>query len=407
MKKFLSVFLAVLLLISILSGCAKEMGESAGSDGLVETESDEPKESEQESEAESERQPQDSEPPKVDDKKTAVDDPFDASKITGTKYSINSAANWFKRLDPRMEATENYVTCDWSASGIEFIADCEGDVTFHINVTASMHSATKTKGCYFRAYVDGAEYKNGSSPYYDVSASAITLKGLTRGTHTIRIVKATGYQLALTELVAVYLTGTVNQTAPANRELFIEFVGDSISCGWGLVGNHNGAYTDQDATLAYPYMLANALNADYSIIGVSGQGLVVGNPQIDDAYKYASIKRSKTQEYSFERKADVVIINADTNDAGKKAAIATYINELKTLVEYVREKNGEDAKIVLVCNMMRTKYSDKIEELVNTLGGAAENYFYFKAAKCNGDYVGHPNEEEHASYVNFLKDIID
>ena len=388
MKKFFSLFLAALMLMSVLAGCAKEVDEQADS----ETESTE-------TEAKKDT-------PADNGDGEDVDTPFDESSVTGTKFPINNTASWFKKLDPRMEATADHVTCDWSASGIEFVANCKGDVTFNINVNATKYQ--ETQGCYFRAYVDGEEYLNGTSPYYEVSGSKITLKGLPEGEHTIRIVKATGYQLALAELVSVYLTGTVNETAPANKDLFIEFVGDSISCGWGLIGTHDGKYTSQDATLAYPYLLASALNADYSILGVSGQGIATGNPQIDNAYKYASIKRSTAAEYGFERKADIVVINADTKDAWRSQPIPedVFIAEYKALVEYVRAKNGDEAKIILVCGMIKTNYAEKISDLVTELGGEDENYYYFKATTCAGEYGGHPNEAENISYTSFLKDII-
>ena len=388
MKKFFSLFLAALMLMSVLAGCAKEVDEQID----AETESTE-------TEAKKDT-------PADNGDGEDVDTPFDESSVTGTKFPINNTASWFKKLDPRMEATADHVTCDWSASGIEFVANCKGDVTFHINANAAKYQ--ETQGCYFRAYVDGDVYMNGNSPYYEVSGSKITLKDLPEGEHTIRIVKATGYQLALAELVSVYLTGTVNDTAPADKDLFIEFVGDSISCGWGLIGTHDGKYTSQDATLAYPYLLASALNADYSILGVSGQGIATGNPQIDNAYKYASIKRSTATEYGFERKADIVVINADTNDAWRSQPVPekVFIDEYKALVEYVRAKNGDETKIILVCGMIKTTYAEAISNLVTELGGEDENYYYFKATTCKGEYGGHPNEAENISYTGFLKDLI-
>lgn len=62
----------------------------------------------------------------------------------------------------------------------------------------------------------------------------------------------------------------MSETVPANKNYYIEFVGDSITCAWGTIGEHTGAYTDQDGTLAYSYLVAEAQNADYSMTALSG-----------------------------------------------------------------------------------------------------------------------------------------
>ena len=209
-----------------------------------------------------------------------------------TVFALNESSAWVKKLDPRMEATADGIPCDWSASGIEFVATGKGDMTFALTVTTNMGAGKE--GCFFRAYVDGAAYLNGESAYYEVKKgdATITLKNLPEGTHTIRLVKVTGYTLANTMLKSVSFDGTVAETAPAAKNLLLEFVGDSICCGWGVIGDHKGAYSDQDATMAYPYLIAEAMGADLSVMALSGQGLTVGNPGILAGYKYASPNRS-------------------------------------------------------------------------------------------------------------------
>lgn len=327
-------------------------------------------------------------------------------ELVGTTYALNNTATWAKKLDGRMEATADYITCDWSASGIEFTATLKGDVVFEVDAKTKVGASKE--GCYFRAYVDGAAYLNGESPYYEAKGQSwITLKNIPEGTHTIKLVKATGYTLANVDLKNVTLDGTVAETAPADKDLFIEFVGDSISCGWGVVGGYDGAYTAQDATLAYPYLIANTLNADYSVVAVSGQGIIKGNPGIAGGYKYASPYRSTTTEYGFARKANVVVINADTNDSYDNYPVENYINALKSFVEYVRAKNGNDAHIILVCNMMRTDYTDAIKELTNTLGGMSSKYYYYKATTAAGVHSAHPTAEENVTYASEIGGMID
>ena len=322
-----------------------------------------------------------------------------------TVFALNESSAWVKKLDPRMEATADGIPCDWSASGIEFVATGKGDMTFALTVTTNMGAGKE--GCFFRAYVDGAAYLNGESAYYEVKKgdATITLKNLPEGTHTIRLVKVTGYTLANTMLKSVSFDGTVAETAPAAKNLLLEFVGDSICCGWGVIGDHKGAYSDQDATMAYPYLIAEAMGADLSVMALSGQGLTVGNPGIFAGYRYASPNRSMKTEYGFARKADYSILNVGTNDAFQNLSAADFEAKLKAFVAVVREKNGADCRIVLVGGMMKTEYNDIIKRVTHELGGAAEKYYVYIADQAAGG--NHPTEAEHREYAELLGGMLD
>ncbi len=337
---------------------------------------------------------------KTTEAQTSHDTPDDR-----TVFALNESSAWVKKLDPRMEATADGIPCDWSASGIEFVATGKGDMTFALTVTTNMGAGKE--GCSFRAYVDGAAYLNGESVYYEVKKgdATITLKNLPEGTHTIRLVKVTGYTLSNTMLKSVSFDGTVAETAPAAKNLLLEFVGDSICCGWGVIGDHKGAYSDQDATMAYPYLIAEAMGADLSVMALSGQGLTVGNPGIFAGYKYASPNRSMKTEYGFARKADYSILNVGTNDCANGLSAAEFEAKLKELIAVVREKNGADCRIVLVGGMMKTEYNDTIKRVTRELGGAAEKYYVYIADQAAGG--NHPTEAEHKEYAELLGGMLD
>ena len=322
-----------------------------------------------------------------------------------TVFALNESSAWVKKLDPRMEATADGIVCDWSAAGVEFVATGKGDMTFSLSVTTNLGGGKE--GCFFRAYVDGAAYLNGESAYYEVKKgdATITLKNLPEGTHTVRLVKVTGYTLANTTLRSVSFDGTVAETAPAAKNLLLEFVGDSICCGWGVIGDRKGAYSDQDATMAYPYLIAEAMGADLSVMALSGQGLTVGNPGILVGYKYASPNRSMKAEYGFARKADYSIFNVGTNDAFQNLSAADFEAKLKELIAVVREKNGADCRIVLVGGMMKTEYNDIIKRVTHDLGGAAEKYYVYIADQAAGG--NHPTEAEHKEYAELLGGMLD
>lgn len=63
------------------------------------------------------------------------------------------------------------------------------------------------------------------------------------------------------------------------KDLKIEFIGDSITCGYGVDDEdkeHHFKTSTEDVTKAYAYKTAKALNADYSMVSISGYGIISG-----------------------------------------------------------------------------------------------------------------------------------
>lgn len=91
---------------------------------------------------------------------------------------------------------------------------------------------------------------------------------------TIRVVKLTEAQYGQVGVRELRTDGAVSPTAAPKRKLL--FIGDSISAGSGVVyqtGDEPFTTGSQDATLAYPWLTARALNAQCHIVAMSGGGL--------------------------------------------------------------------------------------------------------------------------------------
>ncbi len=313
---------------------------------------------------------------------------------------MSDAAKGAKILGVRHLSDSQVVYTDWTCSGIEFIAE----ITELSDITVT---ASSTAPCYFKAYVDSALWKNGSSDYYTVNGeSTIVLENVPVGTHTVRLVKATGYTLAQAELRKIEVCGSIRATA--DKELYIEFLGDSISCGWGVVGTHDGGYASQDGTLAYPYLVAEALNADYSIMGLSGRGVIHGTDlNFDKDYLKASPSRSDA-EYGFGRKADVVVINLGTNDRGNHADTAAFEAAYETMLERIFAKNGDDCIVYCLWGAMNDTYNTQIQNAIasyKATHSTAQIYtLELPASTVAGGAPswGHPSIEDHAGYTTLL-----
>ena len=319
-------------------------------------------------------------------------------------YDINSTTNVIKVLGERCLESNQTLYADWTASGLEFKATTttKSDIVFTANSTAPV---------YFKAYVDGKLWKNDGADYYTVSGpTKIVLKNVPAGTHVIRLVKATGYLLGQAEISAVEVAGTISAT-PAN-DLYIEFLGDSISCGWGVVGANDGGYQSQDGTLAYPYLVAQALGADYSILGLSGRGVVYGTDyNFDKNYLQASPARS-TAAYDFERKADIVVINLGTNDRGNHADTAEFEAGYVRLLESVFAKNGSDCIVYCLWGAMNDAYNTQIQSAIATYRAshAGAQIYTLELAQSTvaggAPSWGHPSISDHAGYTTVLTEAL-
>lgn len=110
------------------------------------------------------------------------------------------------------------------------------------------------------------------------------------------------------------------------KNLSIEFIGDSITCGYGVEANaieDPFMTTTENFMKTYAYLTAQALNADYSAVCYSGYGVVSG---YSDGFErneealinmplYEVVSKEIDQPWDFSVHAyDVVVINLGTND---------------------------------------------------------------------------------------------
>ena len=151
---------------------------------------------------------------------------------------------------------------------------------------------------------------------------------------------------------------------PTEEKVFrVEFVGDSITCGYGVDGVLGDLYStsNEDATKAYAYLTARELDVDYSLVSFSGYGIISGYTELEvprteclvpDYYKtmgnsygkFADRVEPSAVPWDFGAfSADVVVINLGTNDASYCRDVPerhrAYIEEYKRFLAEVRACN--------------------------------------------------------------------
>ena len=378
MKRFFSLMLLLALMLSLIS---------CGSDVDVNEES----ETQTETETESDTEP--------------------AKSLERHEYALKNNTDLLK-LYGRMTATDKGITCDFAASGIEFSAYVDGFVS--LEVTAEYHKvasqATKNDDIYFSVFVDGVKDER---RYKVAKGTTQTLKIAyfdEPGEHTIKVLRQTEAIRGLCTLKSLSFVGTLNE-APSPAPYYIEFIGDSITSGYGnLVANGAssiGSYHN-DGTQTYAFLAAQALGADFSMISCSGIGVTSGYvPMVaEQVYTKNSYFRSQETAFTPTRTPDVVVINLGTNDRSKKVDTTTFKNDVKSLIASVRSTYGKDVKIVWAYGMMDDSYSAHTMAAINELGGTAAGLYTVQLTRNNSGGGGHPNLAAHKSSAEILANFI-
>ena len=201
----------------------------------------------------------------------------------------------------------------------------------------------------------------------------------------IKVSEATS-SLAAISKITVDEDGTISPTAP--QDLKIEFIGDSITCGYGvddLDRNHHFKTSTEDNSKTYAYKTATNLNADYSMVSASGWGIISGysgngakqeSQQIPRYYDRLAVSWStvaavdpKAVKWDFSSfLPDFIVINLGTNDAsytkGDSKKITEYKDAYIAFLKDIRSKNP-DAHIICSLGIMGQDLYPAIESAVS------------------------------------------
>ena len=358
---------------------------------------------------------------------------FSTSAATNT-YDITELEGKYK-TQGRTEVVDGTLFLDWSASGMEFNANCSGDVSIKVNTTRI--KSGETGGIYFTVIVDGVvQYENQRIPsnnnadswtsnstnypfkIQNEGISEFTIaKNLAPGSHTFEIYNQTEALNGAFGIQSITLNGEL--LAPkANNELYIEFVGDSITAGLGnlSVGGQD-APLYQDATRGWAYLTAKKLNADWSLIAQSGitasngigwQG--ASSVSMQTVYPKLRYYSDNNKNYNFNRSADVVVICLGTNDlwtyqTGGKTL--DYLkSEFKNMLNLVKNHNP-NTKIVWIHGMMISNADSLIKNAIEELGGSDKGLYTLSLPKNVAGGQGHPNLAIQQTYAETVSNFID
>ncbi|MBE6807227.1 MAG: hypothetical protein E7527_04355 [Ruminococcaceae bacterium] len=286
---------------------------------------------------------------------------------------------------------------DFTVSGIEFDLDCAGDVYATFNASKIANSAAEG-GVYFTIVVDGVRKARDYCRISSVGETKVKLaEGLSAGKHTFAIYRQSEHSFGEVGVCALSFDGEMLDK-PADKNLYIEYIGDSISCGYGNLiangqgGNSPGAALYSDGTQAYTFLTSQALNADWSTVSWSGLGCKYGysSTTMQDVYPVQRYNYDQTTQYGFAKEPDIIVLALGTNDNSIQSNATLKRAGLVEMLQLVRAKNP-NAPIVWIHGMMTNGVSTMIEEIVAEFGGAEAGYYACRLTQNNAGGGSHPS----------------
>ena len=202
----------------------------------------------------------------------------------------------------------------------------------------------------------------------------------------ITVIKLSECAMSTLGIAPVECEGEI--TPVPEKKLKAEFIGDSITCGYGVddeIPEHNFCTSSEDCTKAYAYKTAKALDADYSLFSISGWGIISGYTEDDTAHTEQILPRYyKKVGFSYEKfddrdgfapqdvnwdfkkyVPDIVVINLGTNDSSychkKEDRSLEYAKKYTEFLHTVHECNP-NAKILCCLGLMDECLYDYVEK---------------------------------------------
>ena len=259
-----------------------------------------------------------------------------------------------------------------SASKAEFIlTGTKASVTIMGDGTAA--SADGTVYARFAVYIDGVRTMDRLVTKAEETVEIFASEQ--EREVTVAVVKLSEAPLSVFGIRRIDVTASKDIEPAPEKNLKIEFIGDSITCGYGVddeVPEHHFSTATEDATRTYAWKTAAALNADYSFVSFSGHGIISGYTLTEEKLLthlvppvYEHIGKSNgsaagfvdvDQPWDFSLFVpDFIVINLGTNDDSYAKDIpdrredytARYAEFLKTV-----RKNNPRAHIVASLGVM-------------------------------------------------------
>ena len=308
-----------------------------------------------------------------------------AIETVPSKGSIISPTDQFIQYTGRISFT-NPARPAWNFPGIQIVASFEG---------TSLRMIAKPRSGYYVAQIDQAEpFKVAFRGERD---SVVTLAtALPNGVHTVKLMYAIeGFEFFPEFWGFVLDKGKKLVETPALPSRKIEFIGNSITCGYGNEGlkKEDGFdYATENHYYSYASITARNLEAQHWVVARSGIGAYrnyagpkTGNPESNmlAQYEYVGfawkpdLRKEATflsEKWDFSRyQPDVVCINLGTNDLSTPNYDLKLLKQnYQKLLKTVRQHNPKAKIVFLTGTMLYDKELELQKQLLDEVTAEAK-----------------------------------
>ena len=280
---------------------------------------------------------------------------------------------------------DNYLILDWVDAGVSFNFKGKGIIFFFSDYCDD----TET---YITVFVDGKRERH--SIYSKSDKVVIDLDEDT--THTIELIRVTeGFKPLILKGFTIKGDNPALLSPRKKKDLELFFIGDSITVGFGVTGDpkHSVFYNyEEDSTMSYSYFTKELLDAEISVSGHSGHGVVQAyggvrtRTTMKEMFLLSSDNSTETYDYKgFE--PSIVIINAGTNDISAPIDKEEFYNGCIDLLKTIRT-TFKNTPIIWLYGVCTSELSEEIKKAIDDF---KDNAYFLLVDKAIGDEIGSVN----------------
>ncbi len=251
-------------------------------------------------------------------------------------------------------------------------------------------------------------------------------EGLETGEHEIEIFKRTELTFGKTSFYGFIVDEGAQLLGLKNeRKKFIEYIGNSITCGYGNEGNLGETFgaTTENHYLTYAAITSRNFNARHMSVSRSGIGIyrnyngpLEGNQDCMTNYYTRIFLYDENPKYNFAVQPDLVCINLGTNDFSTTGAdSALYVSNYFRLIDTIQNKYTKPEILCLLGPMMSGNTLQKVRGYLEFIADSASkigkgNVRFFEMSAQTGelgiaiDY--HPTVAQNQYNANELTEYI-
>lgn len=299
------------------------------------------------------------------------------------EYSAEEMKDSIKLLGGRTGYNaDGELVVEWSGSGFEANIKVEEEGTdLRLGLRANYASR-------WVVYVDGKIWgervATGTGNRKNIIAT-----GIPAGEHNIRVVKDSQPNTNRNNYNSI-LSFAFNgefMAAPAQKDLYLEFIGDGYMVGFGALGSSTNASKTKIAEetsfiVSLPYLTAQAMDADYVVAAHSEIGLKkqAGAYAMAGLYANQFAYRDLTNRYKPTRTPDAIVIHLGMEDSLDSISMGEFVTQAKNFIKTVRAYYGKDVPVVWLYNTIyHTVRAGEIDALAKSMGGASAGVYALEA----------------------------